>query len=226
MISILKSKKNNRYASFTFDDALIDSAYKIDKLIYPYKATFYIVTGWLKPNPIKIEDIYNIGVDHGDIKQWQELSSLGHEIGSHTVSHVKVNSLNMEKEYFDSLSFIKKFHKPPYSLAMPYCLKPITPLSYDSIRLGQGKKNYNSLKKINFSQLNSFDPVENRLSVKEAFKIIDHLPASAWLIFRAHGLDGEGYCPWQSEYLEAIYKFLLSEKFQIKTMAEMTAKFK
>ncbi len=222
----LNKFSQNRYASFTFDDGLITSARKIDKIISPHKATFYIVTGWLKPNPLSIIDPPNIKPDHGDIAGWQELTNRGYEIGSHTVSHIRASEPGAEKEYQASIEFIKQFQPGPYSLAMPNSTEsPSTINSYDSIRVGDGEKIYNSLKEINFARLISWDPVENKLSLEQTLKKIKYLPADSWLILRAHGLDDDGYCPWPSEYLKEIYKLLRDEGFQIRTIKEMVNDF-
>ncbi|MDD2807215.1 MAG: polysaccharide deacetylase family protein [Patescibacteria group bacterium] len=215
----------NRYVSFTFDDGLINSANKVNDIIYPNKAIFYIVTGWLKPNPIKINDKCNIGLDHGDFEQWKKLSNLGHEISSHTVCHAGPSSDGPDG-YIESLKYIQQFHPGPYSLAMPYGIKSPDNPPYDSIRLCDGKYIYNSLEKIDLLELISFDPFEGRLTIEKALKKISQLPANSWLILRAHGLDNEGYCPWPSEYLKKIYELLLIENFEIKTIREMTLEVK
>ncbi|PIN93322.1 hypothetical protein COU54_03505, partial [Candidatus Pacearchaeota archaeon CG10_big_fil_rev_8_21_14_0_10_31_24] len=118
MIKFFNKPKINRYVSFTFDDGFIAGAQKVAKIIHPHKATFYLVTGWVKPNSIEIKDEYNIDADHGDIKQWQKLAQLGHEIGSHTVSHPIPQEADLD-EYIQSLDYLKHFHSGPYSLAMP-----------------------------------------------------------------------------------------------------------
>jgi len=218
--------KTSRYVSFTFDDGLINSANKIDQIITPHKATFYIVTGWLRSSQFKIEDPPNIDFDHGDYDDWEKISDLGHEIGSHTLSHIDPTSQEAQGEYQESLELIKQFSLGPYSLAMPRGLKPLSRPPYDSVRLCDGKKIHNSLKKIDFFNLISWDPVEVKLPTEQALKKIKQLPSNSWLILRGHGLDDEGYCPWPSDYLKKIIEFLQAEEIQIKTVAEMTLKFK
>jgi peptidoglycan/xylan/chitin deacetylase (PgdA/CDA1 family) len=217
------NKNNNRYVSFTFDDGLINSAQKVNDIIFPHKATFYIVTGWLKPNPIEIKDKANIGFDHGDFESWQKMSNLSHEIGSHTVAHLGPDG-DQESGYIDSLEYIKKFSPTgPYSLSLPYGLRSLKPVPiYDSIRLCRGKKIYNRLNNLNLSELFSFDPFESGLPLENIKKMIHLIPNNSWLILQAHGLDNEGFLPWPSEYFKKIFEFLLSENFKIKTVREMT----
>lgn len=219
-----KNRKTDRFASFTFDDGLINSAYKANDIIFPNKATFYVVSGWLRPNPVKIIDKCNIGLNHGSLREWKRLSDKGHEIGSHTVSHAGPNG-DWPDGYLKSLEFIKNFGSGPYSLAMPFGIKSPNVLPYDSIRLCNGEKIFNSLENIDFSGLLSFDPFEDGLIIEDAEKRIYDLPSYSWLIIRAHGLDNEGYCPWPSPYFKKIYEILLAESFNIMTVREMTQKF-
>ncbi|MFA6422667.1 MAG: polysaccharide deacetylase family protein [Candidatus Buchananbacteria bacterium] len=223
MLNLFKKQKINRYVSFTFDDGFINSAKKIHNIIYPNKATFYIVSKWLNRDFTDIKDKFNIGADHGDIKQWKQISEYGHEIGSHTMSHVGPDTDDFS-EYLESLNFIRNFGSGPYSLAMPYGLKSSSQMPYDSVRLCNGKNSYNLLENINFSELISFDPFEGGLMMEDVMLELNKMPSDCWLIIRAHGLDNEGYCPWPSKYFKKIYELLLMEEFNIKTVREMTLK--
>jgi len=226
MFKFFTKPKINRYASLTFDDALINSANKVYNIISPNKATFYIVTGWLSPSQCKIEDSSNVGANHGDYNEWKKIADVGYEIGSHTFSHIDPVGQEASKEYYESLEFIKQFSPGPYSLAMPHGLKPLSQPPYSSIRLCDGKKIYNSIKKLDFFNLVSWDPVEAELPIAETLKKISQLPANSWLILRGHGLDGEGYCPWPSDYLRGVVEIIKKEKIEIKTVREMTKLFK
>jgi glycosyltransferase involved in cell wall biosynthesis len=164
-LKYLKNKKTRRYVSFTFDDGLINSAKKIDQILSPHQATFYIVTGWLKPKPLSITDPPNIKPDHGNPGDWQRLANLGHEIGSHTVSHPETIAKLTSQEYAESLTVIKQFHSGPYSLATPHLFIPTKQTLYEAVRAGEKKEIYNSLGQINFNQLNSWDPIEKNISL-------------------------------------------------------------
>src|SRR5581483_8030235 len=100
--------------SLTFDDGLLATAKKVDLL--PYKATFYIVTGWVRPNMVPILDAWNQDRDHGGLDDWIALSKKGHDVQSHTVSHrtccwyKTASRADIEYEYNESLNFIKLIH--------------------------------------------------------------------------------------------------------------------
>ncbi|HEY8399610.1 MAG TPA: polysaccharide deacetylase family protein [Cytophagaceae bacterium] len=81
--------------SLTFDDGLI-SQYKyvlpvLDK--YNLKATFYLITGSLQEDPEKSPD-WRFGYWY----QFLEMAQKGHELGSHTVTHPRLTSLELGNE--------------------------------------------------------------------------------------------------------------------------------
>ncbi len=68
--------------SFTFDDGFITD-YEYAKPVldsFNYKATFYIITGFLTDT---LPGIWR----YGTWQQFKQLHNEGHEIGSHTVTH-------------------------------------------------------------------------------------------------------------------------------------------
>src|SRR5579872_6164356 len=79
-----------RLASITFDDGFRSAAESSHRILekFGYAATFYLVTGWVKPERARISERYNVGRCHGDWQFWRDMSALGHEIGSHTFSHM------------------------------------------------------------------------------------------------------------------------------------------
>ena len=221
----------NRYISFTFDDGFIKGAKKIDKILHPYKATFYITTGWVKPNNTPILDAYNHGIDHGTIDDWKELSRKGHDIGSHSVTHKSLKYLNitkeeLEKEYKEALNFIKSIHNGPYSLAFPHNYNMDLNVKHDSIRVGHGRIIYNKLEKINLQKIICWSPWINPITEENEQKIykkILKVPANSWIVLSLHSIDGEGWQPWSSESLRRLKDFVIKVNYKIKTMAEMTS---
>jgi len=220
-----------RYLSITCDDGLINSALKVDQLLSPNHATFYIVTGWLKLNPIPILDTPKIIYKHGSLVDWQLLSKKGHEIGSHTVSHLRPNQPINQAEYYQSFELIKKIQPGPYSLATPYGASINIQSPYDSIRLKE-KRGFlkiiidNKLDRIDFFKIVSWDPVELKFSLSKIIRILQKIPSRRWLVLRMHGLDGEGYCPWSATSFKQFIDSALRSGYQIKTIAEMTKLFK
>lgn len=225
-------KKINRYLTFTFDDGFIASARKIDKIIHPHKATFYLVTGWVKPNNLPINDNYNIGLDHGSIKDWQQLSAQGHDIGSHTHSHLdykhdaNISEEKLQQEYWQSLEFIKQIHPAPYSLAYPHNVGIAPDSNYNSVRIGQKKHIYNELDKLDWLALKSYNPDIHCQSSSAIYQKIAKVPDNSWLILNLHGLDSEGWHPWPSRDFQELCNYIVQQKFIIKSVAEMTNDFK
>ncbi len=76
--------------SLTFDDGLISQSEHLQPILEKYglKATFFIVTGSLQDNPDQRPE-WRFGYWH----QFIALAGKGHELGSHTVSHLKLSSL-------------------------------------------------------------------------------------------------------------------------------------
>ena len=214
--------KNKRFLSFTFDDGAINGARKVDRILTPYKATFYIVTGWVKPNNVEINDYSNKDTDHGSLEDWKDLSSKGHDIASHTVSHILPDDPKAAREYEESFDFIKKIHRGPYNFSFPNDKEGEVDLSYyDSVRVGKKKITYNSLENINLQRIISWGPIIQRMSEGKIYQTIKKAPLSSWTVLEMHSLDGEGLFPWPSKALKRLVKFVLKQDFEIKTVSNM-----
>ena len=215
-------RNKERYLSFTFDDGCINSAKKVDRILHPHKATFYIVTGWVRPDSVPVSDFSNIHTDHGHIDDWRKLASKGHDIASHTVSHVLPTNPDAEREYNESLDYIKKIHKEPYNFAFPYDVKSLSKMTcYDSVRIGGEGMVYNDLESIDLYNIRSWSPIIQKISEKEIWKLINKAPNNSWLVLEMHALDGEGLFPWPSDDLERLKDFIINCGFSIKTIGEM-----
>jgi len=217
---ITKSRK--RYLSFTFDDGFIDGAKKVDKILYPYNATFYIVTGWVRPNNVPVDDDFNKGADHGSIEDWVTLSGKGHDIGSHTVSHAAEKEPDSECEYKKSLDFIKQIHDGPYNFSCPHHVEVKASMPYyDTVRIGRDKRIYNDFGEVNMHRLISWEPSGNPVYERKAFKTIAEIPGNSWMILSMHSLDGEGWNPWGSDALNRLKDYALKCGYNIKSVAQM-----
>jgi peptidoglycan/xylan/chitin deacetylase (PgdA/CDA1 family) len=213
-----------RILSLTFDDGFLESAKKIDAMI-PYKSTFYIVTGWVKPNSISIKDHYNVNKNHGTLDDWIGLSKKGHDIQSHTVSHHSKKWFStasveqIEYEYNESMNFIKKIHNGPYTMSTPYHHIPRIKSNYMAIRIGieNGFKN-----KFDYLRLDSLNSYQGTSSWA-----INNLPDedNVWILACLHGLDEEGYCPWTVEELSNFCKVAIDKKYKIQTVNQVLKRF-
>lgn len=206
--------------SLTFDDGFLATAQKVDKLISPYKATFYIVTGWVRPNCIPINDPWN-NRDHGSLDDWIALSRAGHDIQSHTVSHHNIDWYNkatdeeISYEYEESLNFIKKIHGGPYTLSTPFHHVPRIAHGYMAVRLGGST--YNRLDVLDLQRLKSYG------AKQDVFRwAINNLPTedNIWVLVCLHGLDDEGYLPWKSGELRQFVDLALSKGYRILSVNE------
>jgi len=214
-----------KFATFTFDDGAINSAYKVDTLLSPYKATFYITTGWVKPFQVPIGDRFNQSVDHGSVETWHYLAKKGHDIGSHTVTHIRGNHPNIKGECLDSFRFIQCFQEAPYSFSCPHHTVVETFL-YNTVRTGPFEtvnktkfskdKIYNNLDRLNMYRLYCYDPLDKNDD------LLNDLPDNIWLIFAFHGIDNEGFVPVSSERLSEYKNIVLKNGFEIKSMRDMT----
>lgn len=214
-----------KYVSFTFDDGAINGAIKAHNILYPYKATFYIVTGWVSPRSVDIDDKFNVDVDHGNLDDWKNLSDMGHDIGSHTVSHKKGDYVEIEKECIESLEFLKRIHSGPYSISSPHHSFIRTSV-FDSVRVGT----YKTIHKKNGYEFNRLDcDFREIYSCDENYQFLNSiLPElkvdEIWFVLSYHSLDDEGFCPISSYDLKRTKTLFLNNNYQIKSIKEMICK--
>jgi len=196
----------NRYVTFTFDDGLINTARTVEQLGIP--TTFYIVSGWTTKE-VKINDSFNVDLDHGTIKEWKSLKI---DVGCHTYDH--------SKDFNEDFSYNKfsQFFNGPKNLAIPYGLKYNSKL-YDSCKIGFFNKPYNALTLKSLKQIHSINPSYD-FTNKEALKlIIANCPVQHWIVFTFHGIN-EGWRPIKFEDLEFWMNFFVEQKFTFISITE------
>jgi peptidoglycan/xylan/chitin deacetylase (PgdA/CDA1 family)/glycosyltransferase involved in cell wall biosynthesis len=209
-VSALKAGNSSRFVSITFDDGLIRGARKAAKILdeYQLKATFYLVTGWIRPREVPwIRDPWNRGLDHGRWRDWIDIKNRGHDIGSHTVTHLNAAGklsrhlptvLRWELRHSHA-DLLRHIGKAPSSISMPWNapaerLEPLVRRIYAACRLGSETWQTNDLAALNWYRLNSWAPGSD-ISADEIVDRIRATPAGHWLILQFHSLDGEGYRP-------------------------------
>jgi peptidoglycan/xylan/chitin deacetylase (PgdA/CDA1 family) len=231
----------NRFVSITFDDGLLKGALRAVDILGQFgtKATFYLVTGWVRPNRQKIRDRWNSGRDHGSWHDWRRIEDLGHEIGSHTVSHInavgkkaRLLPVVLWRELQGSFADLKEhLGKPPVSIAMPF--NTSTPTSerlvkqiYEAARIGSQGGFDNDLAHINWYRLHSWAPHPEQ-SVEEIGCTITSIPPNHWIILAFHSLDDEGWRPISAEKLRAIMQFISEgDNLRAVTIREMVEMYK
>ena len=212
----------HRFVSITFDDGLVEGARKAVNVLTEFgtKATFYVVTGWIRPNHVRIRDPWNSQRDHGSWSDWQAIEDDGHEIGSHTLSHINATGkkarfvpILLRRELRHSYNDLTRHLKtPPVSIAMPWNASTsfserVGKKIYQALLVGRQEVRYNNLIMINWYHLESWPPDSN-VSVDEICKTISGIPEHHWLILQFHGIDDEGWMPISSAKLRAILKFI------------------
>jgi hypothetical protein len=211
-----------RYVSFTFDDGAINGARKVHEILSPYKATFYIITGWVKPNNSYVDDKFNVDVDHGSLDDWKYLSEIGHDIGSHTATHKKGDYNRIEEECCESLEFLKKIHLGPYSISSPHHSFIKTSI-FDSVRVGTyqtiHKKNGHEFNKLSCDLKEIYSCDENYQSLSSTVPQVSD--DNIWFVMSYHSIDNEGFCPISSDDLRKSKTLFLDYGYQIKSVKEM-----
>ena len=114
-----------RNAVLTFDDGLIDNYDKAFPILkeFGFRATFFIiarfdkVTRWVNPKTSNWSDFkwvgYTIPFPSMQNHHREELIKYGMEIGSHSLSHPKLNKISrtaLKKEIFDSKERLENSH--------------------------------------------------------------------------------------------------------------------
>lgn len=232
---------SRRFVSITFDDGLIIGATKAASLMSEagLHGTFYVVTGWVRPRLVPwIRDPFNRGRDHGTWTQWRAISAAGHEIGSHTVSH-----LNLHGRLFRAFPPILRWEVsssartlsrqigvPPISISMPWnssalALQTTVEPFYRACRLGDPRPSYNDLSAIEWYALRSWAP-DSDTTLERFADVLHATPPGHWLILQFHSLDGEGYMPISSEKFRRLLSSIASQRdMECTTVAAMAQLF-
>lgn len=168
---------------------------------YNYKATFFVVTNW--------------------VKDWEVLNSIaknGHEVASHTVSHMNLADMpdspqrtqcSLSKETINSHLDTNKV----VTMATPYCAsgnKEIEAEYYIAVR---GCSGYiESATPKDFMNVSSIVCGPNgAVNSTEAFhtKIDEAVTNGGWCVFLLHGLDDaeDGWSPIQTPVLESSLQY-------------------
>jgi len=150
--------KNDMCLLLTFDDGLksqYDNAIEILEK-YNIKAIFFIPTKILELKNKQEMEIFSIeNIHYGNykiaferefmnIKNIEEISKLGHEIGSHTINHKKLNNLNKNEIYIELAKSKEELEKITYNKIryFAYPKGDKTAISYDSLKISKELYDY------------------------------------------------------------------------------------
>lgn len=198
-----------RVLSITFDDGLVHGSEVACEILSRYElaATFYIVTGWVEPTRSKVCEPYNVGRSHGDWAHWRAVRDAGHEVGSHTFSHINAGGKKsrlmpwrVQRELAKSRDdLVREVPQQLYTISMPW--NAATPRSeryarkfYSACRLGCSTLAYNQLSALKPYSLELWPP-SAPVSATDFSNAIAAIPKGGWLILQFHSFDDEGWDP-------------------------------
>ncbi|HAH22689.1 MAG TPA: hypothetical protein DCL77_02805 [Prolixibacteraceae bacterium] len=173
--------------SYTFDDGCANQFTKAIPLFdeFGYKITLYTVVNWSVNNWSKL----------------QSAASNGHEVASHTLSHLKLTGVSLDKQLLElqnsRLEIDKKIPNAKcLTFAYPNCAVGdygIVSQNYISARGCQGFIEGNTPKDfLNVSSL--VCGTQSNLKTAESLndKITSVIGSKGWLVFLFHGIDEDG----------------------------------
>jgi peptidoglycan/xylan/chitin deacetylase (PgdA/CDA1 family) len=202
------AKYSQQVLSITFDDGLRHGAEVACEILAQHglNATFYIVTGWVEPIRAAVKEPYNVGRSHGDWSFWRRVRDAGHEVGSHTFSHINAGGKKamlvpwlvgreIERSYAD---LAREVPQVRYTIAMPWNTgtgrsEMLVRRRFSGCRVG-GPLFYNRMDASDRFRLASWAPSPATREAEFAEAIFG-IPENGWLILQFHSFDDEGWEP-------------------------------
>jgi peptidoglycan/xylan/chitin deacetylase (PgdA/CDA1 family) len=205
-----------RYLTLSFDDGYRTSSVKTAALFerFGLRADFNIVATFEERNPVL----------HGDWALWNELAARGHHIHPHGYDHTNKAKVPFDEARDLILRCLDRFATHldgfdpkqqavfafPYNASTPE-LEAWLPSVVRAFRTGPGPA-INPLPRPDTAKLTTggWQDAEAWLD-----RCVDDLLGreSGWLIYTAHGLDGEGWGPLRTEYLERLLERLVTTEY-------------
>jgi len=237
-----KSKKH--IVTLSFDDGFKKSSIKTAEIYEKYKLSAcinVIATGHLKT--FKFPGKYIAASPLGDFELWNELQERGHEIMPHGYKHANKQELPFDQakdlilrclDYFSC--HLKDFDPKkavfnfPYNVSTPE-LENWLPTQVRAFRYsGYGKEKWSGINPLPFKgQVGLTTCGTGPGSCEQHLeKKIEELLSrdSGWLVYNSHGLDGEGWGPMRSDFLDRLLARLLKiESLEIMPAAKVLARF-
>lgn len=207
--------KKKHIITLSFDDGFRKSTLLTAKLFEKHKLSACInvvATGHLRD--FKSPDEYQI-TEKGDFVLWNELKTRGHEIMPHGYKHANKANLPLAEaqklirlclDYFSEN--LKGFESKEAIFNMPY--NASTPeletwLSTQVLAFRTGGEGINAMPHKGQRKLTctAYGPGSTEEHLEQQIKTLLERD-SGWLIYNVHGLDGEGWGPMRSEFLDKL----------------------
>ncbi len=207
--------------TLSFDDGFKKSSILTAEIFEKYKLSAcinVIATGHL--NSFQIPDNYQV-TEKGDFVLWNELQARGHEIMPHGYKHANKAEMPLENakdlikaclDYFTKN--LKEFDSKKAIFNMPY--NASTPeleawLMNEVLAFRTGGPGINSMPYKGQRRLtcSAFGPGSTEENLDKEIKALLELP-SGWFIYNTHGLNGEGWGPMSSDYLDRLLNRLVA----------------
>ena len=218
----IKNKKPSHIITLSFDDGFKKSSIRTAEIFERYNLSAcinVIATAHLKTYipPGKYLAAYR----KGDFGLWNELKQRGHEIMPHGYKHANKARIPFDQAKALCLQCLEYFRKHlkgfdpkdavfnmPYNRSTPE-LEKWLPTQVRAFRTGGDPINPLPNKQQVKLGCKSFGPGNCEEDLEDQIaKLLRR--DSGWLIYNAHGLDGQGWGPMRAEYLDKLLERLLN----------------
>lgn len=229
------SQEDGRYLSIIFDDGIATSAEQAVDILanYGFSASFYVVTGWVRPKKIPIKDKYNRLLDHGDWDFWRRVVAAGHEVGSHSFSHLNVSGklatffpiVTIADLLWSAHDIKTNIPQPLITISMPFnessaVSTQVVKRTFAGRSLGTSDLKYNPTIDLDVYNIVSWAP-SRALLLEQYRKAIAEIPIGSWLILQLHGFEREGWEPISTAEFVAILDAAKTEGLAVRSVCAM-----
>ncbi len=188
--------------SITFDDAYISHVSRAMPLLenHGFRGTFFLI----------VDKLFRQGkyINHrpsAPISEWQAAAARGHEMASHTVSHVPLDAIEVQQmrtELINSKAILDSLFlgEPVVSLAYPFsrtnaAVAAVASSIYQSGRAGpptDGSTVYNDPATVDLMSVKAFFPCS---TVAQWHSAVERtIAGNGWLVEALHPIDEPGFC--------------------------------
>lgn len=221
--NIVSGKKTPKrhIITLSFDDGFKKSSLLTASIYEKYKLSAcinVIATGHL--SNFKSPDDYQV-TEKGDFGLWDELKARGHEVMPHGYKHANKTTIplrdaqDLVSRCLDFFSRNLKGFEPekaifnmPYNASTPE-LEEWLATQVLAFRTGGVAINEMPQKKTKKLTCGAFGPGSTEEHLEQQIKNLLALP-QGWLIYNTHGLDGEGWGPMRSTFLDRLLDRLMA----------------